>query len=213
MAHHLPAAADNRCMFCVRGVRLLALALCVLAVPAATALAGKKKPSRPSVTSLTPLALRVGDTLTIRGRNFIPGKRRVKVTFKRDGGPAVSVPAAESTRTRLKVVVPAALAKYVATAGGAVRPVRFRVRVVAGRTASKGYTALKRSPVIVPATVPPAALDELDPPADSCEVDTDTVVDGVEGDAGAVSDASGLTAETDPCSPDALPWDLADDEQ
>jgi hypothetical protein len=200
-------------MFVVRRVPLLALVLCVLAVPASSALAGKKGASPPSVTSLTPLALRVGDTLTIRGRNFVPGKKRDKVTFKRDGGPAVTVKAAEATRTRLKVVVPAALAKYVTAAGGAARALRFRVRVVAGRAASKGYTTLKSSPVIVPANVPAAALDQLGALDDSCGIDTGGVIDGIEGDAGTASDVSDLAAATDPCLLDTTQDDLSVDGQ
>jgi hypothetical protein len=200
-------------MFVVRRVPLLALVFCVLAVLASSALAGKKGASPPSVTSLTPLALRVGDTLTIRGRNFVPGKKRDKVTFKRDGGPAVTVKAAEATRTRLKVVVPVALAKYVTATGGAARAVRFRVRVVAGRAASKGYTALKSSPVIVPANVPAAVLDQLGALDDSCGIDTGGAIEGIEGDAGTASDVSDPAAATDPCSLDATQDDLSVDGQ
>jgi hypothetical protein len=196
-------------MIFMRPIPLLALVLCVLAVPVSSALGGKKGAALPSVSSLAPQTLRVGDTLTIRGRNFVPGKKRDKVTFKRDGSPAVSVKAAEATRTRLKVVVPAALAKYVTVAGGAARPSRFRVRIVAGSAASKGYTALKSSPVIVPANVPEAALDELGALDDSCGTDTGGVIDGIEGDAGTASDVIDPTAGADPCAVDGLQDDLS----
>jgi IPT/TIG domain-containing protein len=199
-------------MICARPVRLLALALCVLAVPASSALAGKKGASPPSVSSLTPLTLRVGDTLTIRGRNFVPGKKRDKVTFKSEGSPAVSVKAAEATRTRMKVVVPAALAKYVTAAGGTARPSRFRIRVVAGRSAARGYTALKRSPLIVPANVPAAGLDQLGALDDSCGTDTGGVIDSIEGDGDSASDVSDPAAETDPCPVAGMQDDLGDDQ-
>jgi hypothetical protein len=195
-------------------VRLLALVLCVAAVPASSALAGKKAASPPSVTSLAPLTLRVGDTLTIRGANFVPGKKRDKVTFKRDGAPAVTVKATEATRTRLKVVVPAALAKYLTSvAGGAVRAARFRVRVLAGRAASKGYTALKSSPVVVPANVPLAALGQLGTLDDPCAIDTGGVIDGVEGDAGTTSYVSDPAAAPLPCSVDTSQDDPSVDGQ
>jgi hypothetical protein len=180
-------------------LRLLALALCIVALPASTALAGKKNGAPPpSVSSLSPLALRVGDTLTIRGHHFLPGKKRNSVAFKRDGSPAVVVKAGEATRTRLKVVVPASLAKYLVAAGGAIRPSRFRVRVGAGRSA-KGYTALKRSPLIAPLPAATDGLDPLDGTDDGC--DTGGVIEGIEGDDGSLTaDAPDTASVTDPCS-------------
>jgi IPT/TIG domain len=194
----LSAADDNR-MTLMRSFGLLALVLCVGALPASSALAGKKS-SRPSVSSLAPLTVAVGDTLTIRGRNFIPGKKRNSVSFKRDGSPAVTVKAAQATRTRMKVVVPARLAKYLTVSGGVARPSRFRVRVVAGGASSKGYTAPKRSPVIIPAPAAAAGPDELVEPDDGC--DTGGVVEGVEGDVGAIA-GDLLDALADTCSLDA----------
>jgi hypothetical protein len=185
-----------------RPFRLLALVLCVLAVPASSALAGRKAASAPSVSSLTPLMLRVGDTLTIRGHNFTPGRKRNSVVFKRDGGPAVVVKAGQTTRTRMKVVVPASLAKYLAVAGGAARPARFRIRVVAGRTSSKSYTALKRSPLIVPVGGPQGAVEQPDESDDGC--DTDAVIEGLDpNDVGSLEDGSDAgTALGDSCSMD-----------
>jgi hypothetical protein len=188
-------------MILTRPLRPLALVLCVLALPAANALAGKKHASSPSVSSLAPPALRVGDTLTIRGHNFLPGKQRNSVAFKRDGSPAVSVKSAAATRTRLKVVVPAKLATYLAIAGGVARPSRFRVRVVAGHSSSSGYTALKRSPLIVPAGVAAGPLAPLDGPDAGC--DSGGVVEGVEGDDGTIdSNVLDVPPGIDPCSLD-----------
>lgn len=186
-------------MTLTRPLRLLVLALCVVAVPASTALAGKKS-APPSVSSLSPLALRVGDTLTIRGHRFVPGKKSNSVSFKRDGKPPVVVKAGAATRTRLKVVVPATLAKYFAVAGGGSRPSRFRVRVGAGRS-THGYTSLKHSPLIGLARSSAAVggLGQLDGTDDGC--DTAGVVDGVEGDDGTIAiDAPAIAGIADPCS-------------
>jgi hypothetical protein len=194
-----------------RRFRLLALVLCIVALPASSALAGKKSPPSPSVSSLSPLALRVGDTLTIRGHRFVPGKKHNTVSFKRDGSPAVVVKAGEATRTRLKVVVPAKLAKYFTVAGGAARPSRFRVRVGSGRS-SKGYTPLKRSPVI---GLPLSAgkddgVDQLDETDEGC--DTGGVVDGIEDDDGTVAgDMPEAASDTDQCSYDDSDENLDDD--
>jgi hypothetical protein len=104
-------------MILPRRFRLLVLVLCVVALPASSALAGRKTAARPSVSSLSPPALAVGDTLTVRGHNFLPGKKRNSVVFKHAGSPEVTVKAAQATRTRMRVVVPAALAKYLTVAG------------------------------------------------------------------------------------------------
>jgi hypothetical protein len=185
-------------MTLTRPFRLLAFVLCVVALPASNALAGKKSASPPSVSSLSPLALRVGDTLTIRGRRFLPGEKRNSVSFKHDGSPPVVVKSGAATRTQLKVVVPAKLAKYFAVAG--TRPSRFRVRVGTGRSMN-GYTPLKRSPLIG-GQAPAAAvggLNQLDGTDDGC--DTDGVVDGIEGDDGTLAvDAPGAATLTDPCA-------------
>jgi hypothetical protein len=187
-------------MTLTRPLRLLAVVLCLVALPASNALAGKRSaPPPPSVSSLSPLALRVGDTLTIRGHRFLPGTKRNSVSFKRDGMAPVVVKAGAATRTRLKVVVPAKLAKYFTAAAGGVRASRFRVRVGSGRS-TKGYTSLKRSPLI--GLAPGAAvggLGQLDGTDDGC--DTAGVVDGIEGDDGTLAvDAPAAAAVTDPCS-------------
>jgi hypothetical protein len=185
-------------MTLTRPLRLLALVLCVVALPASTALAGKKSAPPPSVSSLSPLALRVGDTLTIRGHRFLPGTKRNSVSFKRDGRPPVVVKAGAATRTQLKVVVPAKLAKDFTVAGGGVRASRFRVRVGPGGSA-KGYTPLKRSPLI--GLAPGAAvggLGELDGANDGC--DTDGVVDGIEGDDGTLAVDPPAADVTGPCT-------------
>lgn len=183
-------------MTLTRPLRLLALVLCVVAVPASTALAGKKSPPPPSVSSLSPLALRVGDTLTIRGHRFVPGKKSNSVSFKRDGKPPIVVKAGAATRTRLKVVVPATLAKYFTVAGGASR---FRVRVGTGHS-TKGYTSLKHSPLIgLASSAAVGGLGQLDGTDDGC--DTGGVIDGVEGDDGTLAvDAPAVASIADPCS-------------
>jgi hypothetical protein len=190
----------TRSMILPRRLRMLVFVLCVAALPASSALAGKKAASRPSVSSLSPPALRVGEMLTIRGHNFVPGKKRNSVVFKHDGSPEVTVKAAQATRTRMQVVVPPALAKYLTVPGGAAKPARFRMRIVAGRSTSKGFTTLKRSPVIVP---PPGAAGDtgqLDVPQDGC--DTGGIVEDITGDQDTLA-SDVLPAEPDACAADA----------
>jgi hypothetical protein len=209
---HVPlSSADDRCVILPRRFSLLVFVLCLAALPASSALAGRKAASRPTVSSLSPPALAVGDTLTIRGHNFLPGKKRNSVVFKHDGSPAVTVKAAQATRTRMKVIVPATLARYLTVAGGVARPARFRVRIVAGGSTSKGFTTLKRSPVIVP---PQGAAggdaDQTDVPQDGC--DTGGVVEDVPGDPDELG-SDVLPAEGDACSDAGGGDHLGDDGQ
>lgn len=204
-------------MIVTRPLRLTALILCLVALPASTALAGKKRgASAPSISSLNPLTLRVGDTLTIRGHHFLPGRKHNRVAFKRAGGPAIVVKAGEATKTRLKVIVPAALAKQLSLAGGGTRRSRFRVRVRAGRFAT-GYTPLKRSPLIGPALTATDEVEQLDGTDDGCEEafaidlgdDGAVGIDGIEGDEGGF--AEDAADAVGPCSPDPGDDDLGDD--
>jgi hypothetical protein len=195
-------------MILPRRFRLLVLVLCVAALPASSALAGRKTAARPSVSSLSPPALAIGDTLTVRGHDFLPGRKRNSVVFKHAGSPEVTVKAAQATRTRMRVVVPAALAKYLTVAGGVAKPARFRVRVVAGRSTSKGFTTLKRSPVIVPPQAGAGEAQEPDTLEDGC--DAGGVVEDVTGDPDTVA-SDILPIEEDPCYGDGGDDDLGDD--
>jgi hypothetical protein len=100
----------------------------------------------------------------------------------------------------MQVVVPPALAKYLTVPGGAAKPARFRVRIVAGRSTSKGFTTLKRSPVIVPPPGTAGDTGQLDGPQDGC--DTGGIVEDVTGDQDTLA-SDVLPAEPDACAADA----------
>jgi hypothetical protein len=133
-------------MLTTRALRLTLFAVLGLAVvPATSAVAARRAVARPTITSIGPSSVAVGDTLTIRGRGFLPGRRRDSVSFTRAGGRPVTVKATDATRTRIRVVVPAGLARYL----GDAAPTRFRVRVRARRY-SRASTALTRSILVRP---------------------------------------------------------------
>jgi hypothetical protein len=134
---------------CCLRLPVLAL-LCLLALPATSALAARSGAQRPVVSSIGPANAGVGDTLTIRGRNLAGGKGRTSVAFRRAGAAPVSVTAATATRTRITVVVPAALTRSLTIVAGIAQPTRFGVRVRARRT-SKWYSTPKLSALIAPA--------------------------------------------------------------
>lgn len=133
-----------------RSLRLttaVALAVPLVAVPATEAQAAKKKSSPPSITSIAPMQLLVGETMTITGKNFAAGKGKNTVVFKRDGGRAVFVKAGKATKTKITVVLPEKLRKYMITKNGDALSTRFRIRVLAKRFGRK-FTALSKSPLV-----------------------------------------------------------------
>jgi hypothetical protein len=193
--------------------------LCLAALPAVPALAAGTAGARPTISSVGPRSAALGDTLTIRGHNFLSGSSRNTVTFKHDGGPAISVKSGASTPTRIAVVVPASLEKQLTISGGTAQPTRFRVRVRA-RLQSKRYTPLKQSLVVT-------SPDPLDASPDDCAASG--VVDGITGTSdildGPLADLLGDTLNTlatlladdpcaadDPAADDAVPADPVPDD-
>lgn len=150
----------------VARLRWLVLALavlvgaCLLATAAAAAPAKAKekaKPAFPTISKVSPERARVEETLTIRGRNFLVGKNRTTVVFKRDGKRAIFVKAQISTKTMLKVTVPKTLETQLATKDGYPLFTKFRLRIGAKRFGLR-YTANKLS--VGPAAQPGVNVDE-----------------------------------------------------
>ena len=132
--------------------RLALLATAALAVvPAAAGAATRHAaPATPRVTSVKPLQLRVGDSLTITGRGFLKGRHRNTVVFKRSGQRAIFARDARATRRKLVVRVPGKLLPFLRARNGQPVFTRFRIRVLSRRF-SERYTTVKGSPRIGPA--------------------------------------------------------------
>jgi hypothetical protein len=184
--------------------------ICLAVLPAGSASA-KTKSKLPTIASVAPMTLGVGDTLTIRGTNYRPGSRRNTVIFKRDGTRAVFVKAGSATRTVLKVKVPASLLQYLPKVGGQASASRFRLRVLAARF-SRGYTPLAKSPTIGPASVaaPPTtpaggAINPLPPSIAAPDCDGDGTPDVADGDDDndLLSDTLEAAIKTGPCNADS----------
>ncbi len=144
-----------------RALRLLCLCLAALvALPAATATAAKAV-TYPTVKKISPMKATVGDTLTITGTGFVPGRDRNTVVFQRKGQPAVFAKAGTATSTRLTVVLPDKLTRFI-TDG----PAKFPVRIL-GRRFGKTFTTEKLSPTIGAraAAVAPAPVKPVAAPA------------------------------------------------
>jgi len=113
------------------------VALIASAAVAPTADAKKRKKKAPVVTSVSPMDVAVGELLTIRGRNFISGRKRNTVVFKRDGARAVFVKADVGTKKMLRLAVPDALQEFFSLNAGDPVPTRFRLRVLARKFGKK----------------------------------------------------------------------------
>ena len=82
---------------------MTATALCAAGLLLVSVVGGEAA-SAPQITRVTPLKLGVGDVLTIRGRNFVPGKNRNYVVFQRPRARAVFVAADRATRTKITMM-------------------------------------------------------------------------------------------------------------
>ena len=149
----------------LRGPRVLLapLALLLLLIPASPAAA---RSSLPTISDVSPLKVEIGGKLTIRGKNFLPGKKANIVVFKRDGKPAIFVKADTATRTRLTVTVPDKVGPFLVDSTGAAGTYVFRLRILA-RKLGRAFTASQDSPKISPKG---AAQDQV--VAQDCDLDT-----------------------------------------
>jgi hypothetical protein len=181
---------------------LPAVALIAAAFPAAaTASTQASPPATPVIKSIKPMSIQLGQKLTITGRNFIQGKNKNTVVFKRDGQRTVFVRAISATSTKLTVVVPDKLLPFFAKRNGIPAPTHFRVNVLSRRFGER-FTALSASPLVSPrldqsqpapaASTPPAAAPPACDPSDpNGDADGDGLSNGLE-----------TLIGTDPCKSD-----------
>lgn len=174
---------------------LTATALCAVGL-LLVSVTGGQAASSPKISSVSPLKLGVGDLLTIRGKNFVPGKNRNYVIFQRPRARAVFVKADNATKTKITLVVPSKLVPFLSRKGGAAVYTRFNLRVLARRL-SPVSTRKSLSPQIGPLPVGKRA------PVSSADC-----INGVPTGKSADSDKDGLSdtlekqIKTDPCNAD-----------
>jgi hypothetical protein len=152
----------------------------------------------PVIKAVKPLRLTIGDTLTIVGRNFLPGKGRNTVVFFRDGAPAVFLRAGTATKTHMKVKLTSKLGRWlVARNTGARAPTRFRLRVLSRRFGAS-FTPKKLSPLVLPSS---RSGDGSSAPA--CTSDSARSAPGSDADGDGLDNALELRIKTDPCAADS----------
>jgi hypothetical protein len=177
---------------------LLCLGALVCALLAFTASASASTKA-PVVKSISPLQANVGDTLTIKGSNFLPGKGKTRIFFMKRGRGTAFARALTATRTTLTVVVPAQLDKILAG-----KPARVQVRVLTKLFGN--LTTAKKSPRLSPSTASGSggsgggsgstpAPPKTCMPGDQALATNDSDKDGL-------NDALEVQIGTDPCSAD-----------
>ncbi len=135
----------------LRSLRSLSLVLAVasLLAPAVANAASKKKPVYPTISSVSPRKLMIGEKLTIKGAHLSAGKTKSSVAFYRPGKPVVFVKADSVTSTKVVVTVSTKVGALLAQRDGLSVATQLRLRVVATKM-SKSWTKNSRSPVVTP---------------------------------------------------------------
>ena len=188
----------RRASFAAASVALLASATAGLAATDAHAKPKKKK--APRITAIAPKHVAVGQTLTIRGRNFLVGRSKNTVVFKRKGARAVFAKADVSTKKVLRVKVPATLQKFFALKAGNPVPTVFRLRILAARFGKK-FTGRKLSPIVSGPV--PTANQVVQSPDGDCDKDGVKNRYDADDDNDLLTDATEVAIGTVPCNADS----------
>jgi IPT/TIG domain-containing protein len=133
---------------------VLCLGALLSALLAFSASASAKSTPTPVIKSISPMTLKVGEKLTIKGKNFLPGKNKTRVFFVRKSGGTAFARAEKATKTKLVVTLPAQLDKVLDG-----KTVRVQVRVLTKKFGK--LTAAKKSPLVSPSV--PGTIEGPDP--------------------------------------------------
>ena len=140
------------------------------------------------ITRVQPMRVSVGGTLTITGKRFKSKRSANTVIFRAASGRSAFAKPRRASTTKLRVVVPAAVAGLLTVKNGKQRPTRLKLRVLAGKFSK--FTTRRLSPVVT------GAGDGDGPdPAKVCQDDGDH-------DNDLLSNARELQIGTDPCLDD-----------
>jgi IPT/TIG domain-containing protein len=183
---------------------LIILPVLVLAIVPSTAFAKRSK--KPVITSVSPMRIKVGDSLTIRGRNFSSRRRKNTVIFA-VGRRSFFVKPSRASRRKLRVQVPVSLERVMKSDGkGHRKATRFSLQVAAKKFGKR--TGKRLSPVIVPIhgapiTVPGRGTGSgTGSGGGSTAPVCDTSNAGADNDHDLLSNGLEKTLGTDPCKAD-----------
>lgn len=143
-----------------------------LLAPTAAHAASKKKTVYPTVASISPRKVKIGQKLTIKGAHFRAGKGKSSVVFYRKGEPVVFVKADSATSTKLVLTIPAKVADLLVQRDKNLVATQLRLRVV-GTRMGKTWTKNSRSPIVSPAPVKSTTSTDPANPDATAPVSTD----------------------------------------
>ncbi len=185
---------------------MMAAAGAIIASAAAGALApdagAKKRKKAPVIQSVAPKNVSIGETLTIRGKNFVRGRYKNTVVFKRDNSKAVFVKAEIGTRKLLRVTVSDRLTDQLLVMDGAPIATPFRLRVLAKKL-SKKFTTGALVPLVGPEKPPAPEVPAEGLPDGDCDLDKVLNRDDADDDNDLLPDATEAAMKTDPCKSDS----------
>jgi hypothetical protein len=161
-----------------------------------------KKKKAPVITSVSPKNTSIGEQLTIRGRNFVRGRYKNTVVFKRDNAKAVFVKAEIGTKKLIRVTVSEKLADQLLVLDGAPIATPFRLRVLAKKL-SKKFTRGALVPLIGPEKPPAPEVPAEGLPDGDCDLDKVLNKDDLDDDNDLLPDATEFVLKTDPCKSDS----------
>jgi hypothetical protein len=147
--------------------RLASISLAPFALTLPLAGTASAPAGAPRLATLGSSAVTVGQTITLKGHGFVPGRRRDVVILQRPGARSIFIRADRATTTRVTVTLPACrVLPFLDWHDGAPRPTRFRVSVL-GRRLSAAPAA--RSLTVLPG--PPADAFGVRPGTSQCLFD------------------------------------------
>src|SRR3954471_1292389 len=115
----------------------LSSALLVASAPASAAT------KLPVIKSISPMKLKVGEKLTLKGQYFLAGKGKTRIFFVRGRGGAAFAKSDSGTSTKLVVTLPAQLDNVLKG-----KTTRIQIRVLAKKFGA--LTAASKSPLVSP---------------------------------------------------------------
>ncbi len=154
------------------------------------------KSAQPTITRVTPMRLRVGATLTIRGKGFKAKPKSNTVIFQSGTGRTAFVKPQRASSKKLVLRVSASVARLLRVANSLQQPTRLKLRVLAGKFSK--FTPRRLSPVVTSATDisgPGGKPGKPIKPIPVCNSDSDH-------DNDLLSNSLELQIHTDPCLKD-----------
>ncbi len=150
------------------------------------------------ITSVSPKHTSISEQLTIRGRNFVRGRYKNTVVFKRDEAKAVFVKAEVGTKKMIRVTVSEKLADQLLVMDGTPIATPFRLRVLSKKL-SKKFTRGALVPLVGPKKPPVVEAPTEGKPDGDCDLDKVKNKDDRDDDNDLLLDATEAAIKTDPC--------------